>query len=209
MTSKVRADCLWTKTIHIEKITGYIDSQAAGSHHGCEQSDLLVGREGTRGQKSVYVTVMLLWGYLGCFSFFLCRRDWNFLLCSGSGEEELQHHHRQPEGCALLSHRHQQDCRLGCASGLPHWHRAPGSNGMWPSKRQELQGKDLFSNALPMVLGPCVCVQKCVIQLLFCSSTLMLLVRWNRPNVGLMKTAGFWVFWTWKLSFKKKITCAF
>lgn len=128
-------------------------------------------------QKSVHVTVMLLWGYLGCFSFFLCCRDWNFLLCCGCGKEELQHHHQQPEGSALVSHRHQQDRGLGCASGLPHWHWAPGSHGMWPSKRQELQGKDLLSNALPMVLAPSVCVQKCVTLLMFWSLTLMLLIR--------------------------------
>lgn len=189
VTSKVRVDYLWTDNSHwknhgVHRSTIRRFSARMGTQW------LLVGREGTRVQKSVYVTVMLLWGYWDCFSFFLCCRVWNFLLCCGCGKEELQHHHQQPEGGALLPHRHQQDCRLGCARGVPHWHWAPGSNGMWPSKRQELQGKDLFSNALPMVLAPCVCVQKYVTK----SCCFGLWCFLYDSYVGLMKTAGFWFF---------------
>lgn len=120
VTFKVRAECLWhlTKTFYTEKITEDTCSQSAGPQQGCEQCGLPVGRGATRGHKSVYLTVMLLRGYFAYFSFFLRCRDWNFLLCRGCGKEEFQHHHQQLEGCQFMSHRHQQNCRLGCASGL-------------------------------------------------------------------------------------------
>ena len=113
-----------------------IHSWSAGSHQRCGQHDLPMGRGATRGHKSVYLTVMLLLrGCFACFSLFLHCRDWNFLLCRGRGKEELQHHHQQFEGCQFMSHRHQQNGRLGCARGLSDGQRAPGSDGVRPSER--------------------------------------------------------------------------
>lgn len=136
---------------------------------------------------------------INCFYFSLCCRDWNFILCRGCGKEGLQHHHQQLEGHPLVSHGHQQNCRLERARGLPNGQWAPASNGMRPPERWELRGQRSVPRQRLSARSWDICTwAEMGGSVLFCFLVVfLLLVRWNRPNIGLMETAS--LFETWKL----------